>query len=297
VIEQAVRTLPAQRAEAETYLLGEADRFDPGQLAKLAQHIRYVVDPDGAEAVERATAVRRELSTADRGDGTHLLRGRLSNEDHARLMAALTPLAAPRPEPDGTPDRRTPAQRRGDALMEIIDRTLDAGDRLPTSRGARPHVTITAGLDVLLRLPGAPAADTTWGGPVSAETLRRISCDAGVSYVLTDQHGVPLDVGREQRTIPPGLWAALVIRDRGCVFPGCTRPPEWTQAHHIRHWCDGGPTCLGNLALLCHHHHRVVHHQSWDIVIADDGHPELIPPPWTDPDRKPRRNPHLHLRL
>jgi hypothetical protein len=210
-------------------------------------------------------------------------------------MAMLDPLAAPRPNLDGTPDRRTPAQRRGDALMEVVDRILDDG-RLPASRGVRPHLAITAGLDTLLKLSGAPAADTTWGGPVSAETLRRVACDAGVSFVLLDSHGVPLDVGRERRTVPPGLWTALVIRDRGCVFPGCTRPPEWCEAHHVRHWSDGGPTCLANCALLCGHHHRTVHHKGWAIQFGADGHPELVPPKWIDPDQVPRRNPYWHLR-
>jgi uncharacterized protein DUF222 len=180
--------------------------------------------------------------------------------------------------------------------MSIIDMVLDDGRLVPGARGARPHLSITAGLDTLLRMPGAPAADTTWGGPLSAETLRRIACDAGVSLVLLDQHGVPLHVGREHRTVTPGIWAALVARDRGCVFPGCTRPAEWCAAHHVVFWGDGGPTALTNLALICGHHHRTVHHKGWDIAFADDGHPEFIPPAWVDPDRTPRRNTYWRIR-
>jgi hypothetical protein len=296
VVEQTVRSLPAKvRADAEAFLLGEAATFDPGQLGKLGHHIRHVVDSADTERVERAAQRRRELSSFDRGDGAWALRGTLSNEDHARLMAMLDPLAAPRPAADGTPDRRTPAQRRADALMEVVDRVLDDGP-LPTSRGARPHLSITAGLDTLLKLPGAPAADTTWGGPISAEALRRFACDAGVSLILLDSHGVPLDVGRERRTVSPGLWAALAVRDRGCVFPTCDRPPEWCQAHHCRHWSDGGETKLTNLTLLCTYHHRVVHHHGWDIAFGADGRPDLIPPKWIDPDQTPRRNPHWHMR-
>jgi len=180
--------------------------------------------------------------------------------------------------------------------MTIIGWTLDDGTLLPGARGARPHVHVTAGLDTLMRWPGAPAADTTWGGPVSAETLRRIACDAGVSLLLLDAHGVPLHVGREQRTVTPGIWAALVARDRGCVFPGCTRPASWCAAHHVIHWSDGGPTALINLSLLCGHHHRTVHHKGWGIRFADDGHPELIPPPWVDPLQQPQRNPYWRIR-
>src|SRR5919204_4974945 len=94
---------------------------------------------------------------------------------------------------------------------------------------------------------------------------------------------------------PPGIWAALVARDRGCANPGCTRPSAWCQAHHIRFWGDGGDTKLDNLVLLCGEHHRVVHHHGWDVRIGPDGHPEFLPPPWVDADRTPRRNPYWHL--
>jgi hypothetical protein len=134
------------------------------------------------------------------------------------------------------------------------------------------------------------------GRGLSAETLRRLACDATITSVLTDGHRVPLDVGRQQRTITPGLWAALVVRDRGCVFPGCTRPVAWCEAHHIRAWADGGETKLANLALLCGHHHQTVHHEGWQIRLTDHRHPELIPPPWVDPDRTPQRNPYWRLR-
>jgi hypothetical protein len=235
------------------------------------------------------------MSVSDRGDGTHAVRGILDNEAAARLLSALQPLAAPQPAADGTADPRSPKRRRADALMTIVDWVLGHGGVLPSTRGARPHVTITAGLDTLLKLPGARAADLTWGGPVSAETLRRIACDAGVTFVLTDHLGVPLDVGREHRTVTPGIWAALLVRDRGCTFPGCTRPAPWCEAHHAVHWGDGGQTKLDTMALLCSHHHRVIHHSGWQLQFGPDGRPEYVPPPWIDPDRQPRRNNYWHI--
>jgi hypothetical protein len=135
-----------------------------------------------------------------------------------------------------------------------------------------------------------PPGELGWGGPISAATVRRIACDAGITRIITDPAGVPLDVGREHRTVTAGQWAALVARDRGCAFPGCTRPPEWCHAHHRIHWADGGATDLDNLVLLCGHHHRVIHHSGWAITMADDRLPEFIPPPWIDPDQTPRRN-------
>jgi hypothetical protein len=75
--------------------------------------------------------------------------------------------------------------------------------------------------------------------------------------------GSVLDVGRRTRTIPPALRRALEARDRGCRFPGCGL--RFTDAHHVRHWADGGETSLDNLLLLCSHHHRLVHEEGWRI--------------------------------
>ena len=81
----------------------------------------------------------------------------------------------------------------------------------------------------------------------------------------------------------------------GCAFPGCDRPPGWCEAHHIRHWAAGGPTSLANGVLLCGAHHRLIERGDWEVRLAADGIPEFRPPPWIDPDRRPRRN-HLHDR-
>jgi hypothetical protein len=67
------------------------------------------------------------------------------------------------------------------------------------------------------------------------------------------------DVGRTAPVLPAAMRHALVALDRGCAFPGCERPPGWTDAHHIRHWADGGTTCLDNLVLLCGGHHGLIH--------------------------------------
>jgi hypothetical protein len=105
-----------------------------------------------------------------------------------------------------------------------------------------------------------------------------------------------LDVGRAAYTVPQPMRRALIARDQGCAFPGCDRPSNWCEAHHIVHWADGGPTTLTNLALLCDSHHRLIHAQDWNIGIVD-GHPEFIPPRWVDPDQTPIRNTihHPHI--
>jgi hypothetical protein len=102
------------------------------------------------------------------------------------------------------------------------------------------------------------------------------------------------DVGRASYTVPAPMRRALIVRDKGCAFPGCDRPPSWCAAHHIVHWADGGATALHNLVLLCDAHHSLAHTEDWQIRIVD-GHPEFIPPRWLDPHRKPLRNTMHHI--
>jgi hypothetical protein len=103
-------------------------------------------------------------------------------------------------------------------------------------------------------------------------------------------NGEPLDIGRKTRTVPAPMRRALVLRDGGCAFPGCTIPASWCDAHHRDHWADGGVTALPNLVLLCGVHHELIHRSDWQITMRQ-GRPEFIPPSFIDPDRAPRRNP------
>jgi hypothetical protein len=158
---------------------------------------------------------------------------------------------------EGRADRRTSAQRRADALGEICRSWLDAAER-PAIAGERPHVVVTMDLDALERRAGGRAALED-AGPVMPETAHRLACDAAVTRVITDARSEPLDVGRRTKVVPASLRRAVAVRDRGCRFPGCERPPGWCDAHHVRHWADGGETALANLVLLCRPHHRAIH--------------------------------------
>jgi len=104
--------------------------------------------------------------------------------------------------------------------------------------------------------------------PVSAETARRIACNAG-KFRITLRSGQILSVGRKTRTIPPPIRRALEFRDQGCRFPGCTS--KHCDAHHIVHWADGGETKLSNLVLLCRRHHRLLHEGGFNVRLSKDG--------------------------
>jgi len=290
-----------QTTVAEAELAAWAREFDPSEMANLGRSLIHLLDADTLEEREQRAYDRRELHMTDLGDGSTRIRGQLDTESAEIIRAALDPLAAPMPAgEDGEKDRRSPSQRRCDALVELARRALNGGD-LPAEHEVRPHVSVILDLDTLLAKAGERGihpAVLEFGGPMSAATARRLGCDAEVTRIITDPVGMPIDVGRARRTVTPAQWAALVVRDGGCAFPGCTRPPAWCIAHHIIHWADGGPTDLTNLVLLCDHHHRVVHHHGWDVAIAADGWPEFRPPAWIDADRRPRRNarPQYHQR-
>ncbi|MEV6970673.1 DUF222 domain-containing protein [Hamadaea sp. NPDC051192] len=177
-------------------------------------------------------------------------------------------------------------------MIEVCQRIMNAGE-LPDNGGEKPHLTITLPWDALQAKVGAGLLDT--GDLLTPETVRRLACDAMIIPAVLGGDGQVLDVGRARRLIDGPLRRALVLRDKGCAFPGCDRPPQWCHGHHVRSWADGGDTCLANSVLLCGFHHREIHHGHWEVRMRPDGFPEFLPPAFVDPLRRPVRN-TLHRR-
>lgn len=161
----------------------------------------------------------------------------LDPEAGAVLLSALQPLAAPL----GPDDKRSPAQRRADALAEIANQVLAVG-HLPTVASRRPTLNVTISLPSLRKDPKTPGGELDWAGPITAEAARRIGCDASVTRILLGPRSQPLDVGRAHRLVTPAQLKALALRDRDCTWPGCTRASWWCDAHHRISWIDGGET-------------------------------------------------------
>ncbi|QQS01664.1 MAG: DUF222 domain-containing protein [Austwickia sp.] len=158
-------------------------------------------------------------------------------------------------------DDRTAGQRRHDALIEMARVLATNGAALadvrPTS-AVKAQVTITMDYD-RLRAGLGPGADGH-GTPLTAATVRRMCCDAALIPAVLGGDGAILDWGRARRLASPDQVRYLRQRDKGCSFPGCTRPPAWTEAHHLDEWLlDGGQTNVDRLALLCCRHHDIVH--------------------------------------
>jgi len=200
--------------------------------------------------------------------------------------AVLAALDAATPAPLNG-DHRAAANRRAEALGAICEQWLRNGT---IDGGLRAAVTLTVDLDTLEGRYGKHCElDRT--GPVTAETARRILCDADVCRVITRGLSEILDVGRAARTPSPALRKALHLRDGRCRFRGCDRPAHWCDAHHIIHWLRGGETCLDNLILLCRHHHNLLHKGKAYVCGID-----VLPvtedrPPDRDPPLQPTREP------
>ncbi|NMO54596.1 DUF222 domain-containing protein [Actinoplanes sp. TBRC 11911] len=278
--------------DAEHTMIEMAARLPAYQLRRIGERILAHVAPEVADRADEAALARQEARARRRRgltlslplDGLVRLSGVLGIEDAATVQAALHPLCQPLPEDD-----RTPAQRRADALVEICRLTLRTG-QLPDDGGEAPQVAVTVAYQPLTRTLGTAVTDT--GERLSATTVRQMACDARILPVVLGSAGQILDTGRTRRLATAALRRALHIRDGGCAFPDCDRPPRWTDAHHITAWTDGGPTTLDNMVLLCRHHHRLIHHPTtgWHIRLGPDRHPDFIPPPNIDPHQRPRRN-------
>ena len=251
-------TRKVQRQIVDVALITDPARFGR-ELHAIRDSLR---DQASTERDEAAAFARRELTVTPVLDGFNI-RGWLPDEAGALVKTVLGSLATPIPE-----DLRNPSQRNADALVEICRRSADAGE-LPANHTVRPHLLVIAELDALLDAHSRINTQLEHGATLPPTATQRIACDAAITRVLLGPDGQPVDVGRTTRVVTTTQWKALVVRDGGCVFPGCDRPASWCQAHHYRqHWIHGGPTDLDNLALVCGFHHRLLHEGRWALRIC-----------------------------
>ena len=224
------------------------------QLAQVVQHYLAQLDPDGPEP---DPTEERGLTLSTFSDGRVALRGELDAVGGEKLQAALESIVqADRPKGD----RRTRAQQLADALVQLADNQIASGD-LPFLRTVKPSVVVTIrGTDIFDPATGPATATGGFGSLLSAAKARQLACDGSITPVLVDGDGLPLDVGRTKRVVPPHIRRAVELRDESCVFAGCSAPKYWCDVHHVVHWLFGGATSLENSALLCERHHTKVHH-------------------------------------
>ncbi len=268
-----VRVICANLTDRTAPLFGEWEDHVLGHLAGRDVHETTVLMKHWAARAKELLDDGRDRGEPDPDrsahlsptlDGTGRLDANLDAEGHQAVQAALRLAMGGPPAAD---DERTAAQRRYDALVAVFVHFLDH-QREKVGGRHRPHLNVTIELMALLARAGQ--GQHLDGTAVAAEDARRLACDANVHRVITDPDGTVLDYGRATRTVSAALFLVLCLRDQRCRFPGCDRPCHLTDAHHVRHWLDGGPTRQENLVLLCRWHHQVVHRPGWSLQLLPD---------------------------
>ncbi len=272
----------------EDYLLMIAHHGTASQLERLVRSFRRVQRIEETAEANGAQA-RRDLNWYYDEDGMFVIHARLPGEVGALVLKALDAAADDLVADDelseaeqkrarvlphlaaetwATADCPVGA-RRADALCHLAEQCLARG-AIRSKQADRHQVIVHVERDTLRAEGKRTHCEFENGQPLAVETARRLACDASRVDIEEDESGQVLNVGRKTRTVPSAIRRALEARDQGCRFPGCTQH-RYVDAHHIRHWADGGETSLRNLVLLCRYHHRLLHEGGFKLALRDDG--------------------------
>lgn len=280
------------RDQVTTELVGYANSFGPAALARLVNRAVEVVAPAIAEeadrkAVERLDAEQRRnrhLTWHQDSDGSWIIRGKFTAVAGEQLITVLRAVSAKHRSTvllaGGQIER---SQANADALTMLVDHYQSCGTA-PAFGADRPRITITIDYDTLIGKLGT-AVLLGSAEQLTAHEARRLACDADILPTVLNTNSVPLDVGRTKRLFTDELRQAIILRDQGCMFPGCDRPPAECEVHHRKPWWAGGETSLANGVLVCRYHHHLAEpdpnkpteHQ-WLIRLDDRGLPEFAAP-------------------
>ena len=293
-LSQATAAAPAAIAAAEAALVSRATAVPADLVLVEARVWREALDPDGAAPREQELRRRRSFVVGRERAGMTPFSGWADPHSAGLLRAMLSegtnPKAVPRfieasdlkRDGDRVRDPRTREQRQFDVLIG----TITAGLRTEQSGAPRPMSTVSA----VVRLADLrDGAGLGWIDdvlePVTAATVRQMACDGGFDVHVVADTGKPLFLGRSQRLFSGPQRRALAVRDGGCVWPDCTAPPGWCEAHHVTEWENGGATDVDNGVLLCSAHHHLLHGSDFSMRMID-GMPQLLAPPWLDHARR-----------
>jgi hypothetical protein len=228
------------------------------------------VEGDETEVAENAAAREFERRTLRFNDSRQSMWVSFPKDDFALVKSRLVGhVAAENGQPASDPVGYVPYDKR---LYGALMHLFQAGDGSASgenggrasSASARPRVVVHAPLELLVGCSDDAVAEIAGVGPVPAEVVRRLACDAHVDLAVEDPEGSILSQGRARRDPTPVQRVEIDRRDKGCRFSGCNYT-EFTHVHHIQHWADGGLTDLDNLVTLCDRHHRAVHELGWTV--------------------------------
>ena len=229
-------------------LVQAAEQVDPAAFRVEMRRVEHQVDAEKMAREAEAAYSSRRLRVSDMRDGRVRLDGILDGEGGTVVKKALEAAMGPR----AFSETRSEQQRRADGLVDVARRAL-AGREFGQTGCQRPHLNVAVDLD-------RGEAEICGLGPISEKTLERLLCDCALS----------VNDSPEVRTFSAPKRRALALKKRHCHFPGCSRPVEWCEGHHLDWWVDGGRTVPGNGALPCGFHHRQVHEGRWRLLKEGD---------------------------
>jgi hypothetical protein len=265
-ISDCARRHPLLAARDEHVLLDQARRLDADTFRVVARHWNSLAndtcDADPGDGPARHDSLHLTVLP----DGRYRLEGDLSPDNGALVAAAL----------DEHLHRALQAQRDGDPALErlpitalraegLVDLAAEHQRRQPSNRSIPDRYRVA----IVLR-------------PEDLQASPLACCDSDLFRAVMNAAGEVLDIGRATREWTTAIRRAVRLRDRGCVFPGCDRPPSWCDTHHCFEWDHGGPTSADNGAQLCRRHHTFIHTKRWKVIIPKPrGKPVVLKPDGT----------------
>ena len=267
------RRHPGLAARDEAVLVEEAQRLDADSFAVVArqwqEHAVAVDSPD--PVVVMCAEPVDELHLSRTFDGRYQLDGSFCAETGELLAAAL----------DANVDHHLRAARDGDPAVPLVASQVRAAALVDLVAQTMRRQPSDASMPDRYRVAVVVRADDIGDLPLAC-------CDSPAFRVVLGAGSEVLDVGRLTQQWPAGIRRAITLRDGRCVFPGCDRPPSWTDIHHCKPWSRGGSTEISNGALLCRRHHTFIHKQHWSITV-ENGEPITRKPDGTRYAITPRR--------
>ncbi|TFC87102.1 HNH endonuclease signature motif containing protein, partial [Cryobacterium sp. TMT4-31] len=279
--------------------------FPADRIREMAATWQAVLNPDGAAPTAEILEAKSTFSFGKLAQGLHPLRGGVTPELKGIMQTLFNTFQSARSAPafpsaeeqqrieagELVPgeilDERDGGQKRADILRGILVQVAQ-DPRTPTMGGMPPTVMVHVNATDLVNGVGVGWIDGV-EGPVSMKTINQMVDNGGYRPILFGGTGAVLALGDKVRCFTPLQRKAITARDGGCIIPGCTCPPQWTEVHHVKPWQHGGPTNVSNGVLLCWYHHHNIDTSGWHIRMVL-GMPEVKAPHWIDPTdtwRKP----------
>ena len=288
------------RLEGERVLVERAQAFMVADFGVLVKQVRNRLDQDGPVPRDARQHRNRLLRFIALPDGMTKVVWEMTPVTAGLVRAGIDAIVSSQlrhgreegvEHDEGLEEERSFEQLRADAAEQIFRHVATCGH----AGGDLPSITMVIRMTREELVTGAGFASIDGvNETISATTARHLAAEAEFIPMVLDGHSMPLDYGHPRRLFSRAHKLAFIQRDDGCAWAGCSSPPAYGEGHHLRWWSHGGPTDITNGVMLCAFHHHRIHNDGWEIVMRDHV-PYVIPPPWVDPDRVPRRGGRVRL--